>query len=58
MQLDPETETARMARQFEAEALGEVRWCSRTYGTATPVARGIAARALELAAMNLRNRKP
>jgi hypothetical protein len=58
MQIDAEAETERMARQFEAEALGEAQWCSRTFGTDTPVARGIAAVALERAAINLRNRKP
>jgi hypothetical protein len=58
VKLDPEAETARMARQFEAEALGEVRWCRNTFGTDTPVARAIAAVALERAAINLRNRKP
>jgi hypothetical protein len=58
MKLDAEAETERMARQFEAEALGEVRWCRSTFGTDTPVARAIAARALDLAAINLRNRKP
>ena len=57
MRLDPEDETGRMARQFEAEALGEAQWCSTTFGTATPAARQIAARALERAAMQLRNRK-
>jgi hypothetical protein len=57
VKLDPEAETARMARQFEAEALGEAQWCTTSFGTATPVARAIAARALELAAINLRNRK-
>lgn len=57
MKLDPEAETQRMAAQFEAEALGEAQWCSTTFGTATPAARAIAARALERAAINLRGRK-
>jgi hypothetical protein len=57
MQLDPETETARMAAQFEAEALGEAQWCAGTYGTAMALACDLAARALERAAINLRNRK-
>lgn len=58
MKLDPEAETQRMAAQFEAEALGEAQWCTTSFGTATPVARDLAARALERAAINLRNRKP
>lgn len=57
MKLDAEAETSRIARQFEAEALGEARWCTAVFGAATPVARAIAARALERAAINLRNLK-
>lgn len=57
MQIDPEAETQRMAAQFEAEALGEAQWCTTSFGTATPVARAIAAVALERAAIKLRNRK-
>jgi hypothetical protein len=57
MKLDAAAETERMARQFEAEALGEAQWCATSFGTATPVARAIAAVALERAAINLRNRK-
>lgn len=57
MKLDPAAETSRMARLFEAEALGEARWCTAVFGAPGTVTRDLAARALERAAINLRNRK-
>ena len=57
MKFDPEAETSRMAAQFEAEALGEVRWQGVTFAAPMPLACDLAARALERAAINLRNRK-
>ncbi len=57
MKLDPEAETSRMAAQFEAEAIGEARWCNTTFGTSPAAARQMAARALERAAINLKERK-
>jgi hypothetical protein len=57
MKLDPEAETSRMAAQFEAEAIGEARWCNATFGTSPAAARQMAARALERAAINLKERK-
>lgn len=56
MKLDADAETSRMAAQFEAEAIGEARWCNATFGTPEPVARQMAARALERAAMKLKDR--
>jgi hypothetical protein len=54
---DIDTETERMANLFTAEAMGEADWLANATGLSRDVTWAMAEKALERAAMKLRNRK-
>lgn len=54
---DIDTETERMANLFTTEAMGEADWLANATGLSRAVTWSMAEKAMERAAMKLRNRK-